>query len=66
MCLSLPGNLPEITCRTKYLGKAPCEPKEEEEGLKQKLTMLTKYVNNENKNKNGKNNNKMKEKTHVG
>ena len=40
--LGLPGNLPEVTCRTKYLVKAPLEQKEE--GLKQKLTMLTKYV----------------------
>ena len=44
VCLGLPGNLPEVTCRTKYLVKAPLEPEEKEEGLKQKLTMLTKYV----------------------
>ena len=42
VCLGLPGNLPEVTCRTKYLVKAPLEPEEKEEGLKQELTMLTK------------------------
>ena len=44
MRVCLPGNLPEVTCRTKYLVKAPLEPEEKEEGLKQKLTMWTKYV----------------------
>ena len=33
VCLGLPGNLPEVTCRTKYLVKAPLEPEEKEEGL---------------------------------
>ena len=44
VCLGLPGNLPEVTCLSKYLVKAPLEPEEKEEGLKQKLTMWTKYV----------------------